>query len=365
VNTPPPTAPGLDFLLVAPTLEYSASTLYALTLAGALLDRGYHVRVLTPGGRFAEVFRQRGVPLSVEPFLERFVIDWFLLRRLVRELRGRGVRVVHATSSLKVATATTIARRLGIPAVATVHRRADPKNPIEIDWTGVGAIITFSEDLRADAVNKRRAPKDLVRVIPAGVVAPAACRLPFDRAGAVPIVGTLGDVEKTEAVADFVRAARLVVERVPDVEFLVVSGGAEPRSLRHLARELEVTRKVTFTTSIDTRKTLAIMDICVLPGADEGPAQTMLEAMAVGRPIITTGAGGAYGVIRDEETGLIVEKGDKEKLAQAIVRVVGDRELARRLGSTAREVVLERFPLERMVDETLASYDAAVAAIAR
>jgi glycosyltransferase involved in cell wall biosynthesis len=105
------------------------------------------------------------------------------------------------------------------------------------------------------------------------------------------------------------------------------------------------------------------MDICVLPGAEEGPDQTIIEAMAAGRPVITTGAGGVFDVIRDEVTGLIAEKGDRAKLAGAILSLVDDRGLARRLGQAARSVVLDRFPLDRMIDETLAAYEAAGATV--
>jgi glycosyltransferase involved in cell wall biosynthesis len=222
-------------------------------------------------------------------------------------------------------------------------------------------------------VNRRGAPKDRVRVIPAGIRTPPAHHPPFARAGAVPIVGTLGDVEKIEAQVDFICAAPLVLAEQRDVEFLIVTGGSEPRSLRTLTRDLGVSRHVTFTSFVDTQKSLSLMDICVLPGAEEGPAQAIIEAMAGGRPVIASGAGGAYAVIEDEQTGLICEKADREgpslpatldvaakrgrHLAAAILRLTRDCELARRLGASAREVVIDRFPLDRMLDETMAAYE--------
>ncbi len=359
MTTPPAEAAGArkSVVLVAPALEYSAPALYALTLASGLMARGLAVRVIAPGGRLEKSFRERGIPLSIEPNLERAIVGGFVLRRLTGELEDEDVLAVHAVSSTKIEAAAALARRLDAPVAATIHRHYEPGVSPETDWAPVGAIITFSEDLRADAVNRRRAPKERVRVIPAGIVAPeGGRRLPFDREGAVPIVGTLADVEKREAQMDFFHAAAEVLRRRPRVEFLVVAGGGEPRSLRHFAREIGVARAATFTTLLDTRKVLGIMDICVLPGAAEGPGQTILEAMAAGRPVITTGAGGAYDVIRDEESGLIVEKGDRSKLAAAIERLVADKDLARRLGAAAREVVLERFPLDRMLDETMAAY---------
>lgn len=360
----PANGAALDYLLVAPEFEYSAPTLYALTLAQGLIGRGFKVRVLTTGGRFEPAFRERGIPLDKEPLLERFIVDWFLIRRRVAELRDSGVRLVHTTSSLKIATATALARRLKVPAVTTIHRYYNPRTSLDIDWRGIGAVITLSEDLREDVVNRRHAPKDLVRVIPAGVAAPLGSPPPFDRPGAVPIVGTLGDVDKVEGQIDFLHAAKEVLKKVPDVEFLVVSGGAEPRALRKVAQDLDVARRTTFTALLDTRKALALMDICVLPGIEEGPGQTIIEAMAAGRPVITTGAGGAYDCVSDEVCGLLFRKGDRAQLASLILRLCEDPALARKIGAAARATALQKFSLDRMLDETLAAYDAALAVAA-
>jgi len=373
-DEPAPGAPGIDVLLVAPALEYSAPTLYALTLAQGLASRGLAVRLLTPGGRLSATFRDAGISLDEHPFLDRFFVDWFLMRKLVKDLRATGVGIVHSVSSLKVGSASTLGRRLGAPVTATVHRRYDPASRLEIDWSNVSGIITFSEDLRVDAVNHRGAPKDRVRVIPAGISTPPPHPPPFARAGAVPIVGTLGDVEKMEAQVDFICAASLVLAEEKDVEFLIVSGGAEPRALRALARDLGIARHVTFTTFSDTQKNLSLMDICVLPGAEEGPTQAIIEAMAAGRPVITSGAGGAFGVIEDERTGLICEKPVRSgaaalprtreeaaarggHLARAILRLTRDQGAARRIGAAARAHALESFPLDRMLDETIAIFD--------
>jgi glycosyltransferase involved in cell wall biosynthesis len=217
-------------------------------------------------------------------------------------------------------------------------------------------VNTHGGALRADIVNRRHVPKDLVEVIPAGIAAGPPPRPPFSRPGASPVIGTLGEVERAEIQRDFVRAAKEVLARVPDAQFLIVGQGADPRALRSLIRDLGLASSFTFTNVIDHRKVLPEMDICVMPSLKEGPGQAILEAMAAARPVIATGAGGAFEVIRDEETGLLVEKGHPEDLAQAILRLLLDRALARRIGLRAREVVLERYPLERMIDETLGIY---------
>lgn len=345
-------------IFVSPPLTYSASTLYTLGLATALLERGIALQVVTAGGRFEHAFRERGIDLAVEPNLDRFLLDRLPLRRLVRDLDAAGgARLVHAQAAVKAATAATLARRLEVPALVTIHRYYDPLRHAGIDWTAFGAAITQSEDLRADIVNRRRAPRDIVHVIPAGVAAGPPVVPPFSRDGAAPVIGAVGEVDRPELQEEFARAAKAVLGRVPDAQFLIVGQGAEPRALRAAIRAQGVSSSFTVTDVIDHRKVLREMDICVMVSEKEGAGHAVIDTMAAGRPVIAVGTGGAFEVIRDEETGILVDKTQPGALGEAVLRLLLDRDLARRLGARAREVVLEKYPLDRMIDETLGVYD--------
>ncbi len=348
--------PACEALLVSPPLEYSAATLYTLNLASALVERDVPIVVVTPGGRFEKTFRERRIELRVEPHLDRGARGWAARRRLVREMRARGARLVHAQAATVAGVAANLARRLGVRAIVTIHRTYDPATSSEIDWSAFSAAIAHGEELRADVVNRRRAPREIVEVIPAGIAAGPEPRPPFARAGAAPVVGTLGEVERASMQADLVRAAKIVLARVPDTQFLVVGQGADPRGLRALIRELDLSSAFTFTNVIDHRRVLPEMDICVMPSVKEGAGHAILEAMAAGRPVVAAGAGGAFAVIRDEETGILVDRPGPEGLAVAILRLLLDRPLAQRMGRRAREFVIERYPIERMIEDTLGLY---------
>ena len=86
---------------------------------------------------------------------------------------------------------------------------------------------------------------------------------------------------------------------------------------------------------------------------------TLLEAMASGTPVIATRTGGLPEVVRDGETGYLVEPGDERALRAAIEEVIGDRKRADRMGRAGRELVLEKFTWEKCVDRCLAAYGAA------
>ena len=107
----------------------------------------------------------------------------------------------------------------------------------------------------------------------------------------------------------------------------------------------------------DVASFLAAGDIFVLPSRlPEGCSNSVLEAMAVGRPVIATRTGGTPEIIEDGETGLLVPPGDPVALRAAIMRLAGDAELRKRLGSAGRERVLRDFTVEKMVKSYEALY---------
>ena len=98
-------------------------------------------------------------------------------------------------------------------------------------------------------------------------------------------------------------------------------------------------------------------DIFVMPSVTEGLGTSLLDAMACEKPIVASRVGGIPEVVLHRETGLLVRPTDVDQLADAIVRLLRDRELAARLAATGLARVRERFTVERMVEATLAVYE--------
>ena len=103
----------------------------------------------------------------------------------------------------------------------------------------------------------------------------------------------------------------------------------------------------------------ALMDAVVLASyANEGVPQSLLQALAMARPVVGTAVGGIPEVIVPEETGLLTPPKDARSLARAMDRLLADPGLARELGRRGRELVAERFSLEQMAAEVEAVYEA-------
>jgi glycosyltransferase involved in cell wall biosynthesis len=103
---------------------------------------------------------------------------------------------------------------------------------------------------------------------------------------------------------------------------------------------------------IDARELLSLFDIFALSSLWEGLPLALLEAAAMGKPIVATDIDGVREVIQDGETGLLVPPANPEKLAEAILRLLQDKDLARKLGENAKATIPASFPLSKMIEET-------------
>ncbi|MBI1398196.1 MAG: TIGR03088 family PEP-CTERM/XrtA system glycosyltransferase [Betaproteobacteria bacterium] len=173
-----------------------------------------------------------------------------------------------------------------------------------------------------------------------------------------------GSVGRMEPVKDPVNLAKAFVIACDRNEALgrrmrlvmVGDGSLRDEAIR-IVREAGLSAQAWFPgSSNDVDRMLRALDVFVLPSLSEGISNTILEAMATGRPVIATRAGGNPELVLDSETGWLVPTGDPASLAACMTRYAGDRALARRHGERGRARALEHFSLDRMVQEYGAVY---------
>jgi len=137
------------------------------------------------------------------------------------------------------------------------------------------------------------------------------------------------------------------------VKGLIIGSGPLEQELRQLSQNLGLNGNVTFTgLRQDIPDLLKTIDILVIPSLREGLPIIALEAMASGIPIVATKVGGNPEVVLDGQTGILVPAGDSMALAEAIERLIKDKNLVRKFSEKALDRIKEYFTLEKMVKET-------------
>lgn len=164
------------------------------------------------------------------------------------------------------------------------------------------------------------------------------------------VVGIIAVLRREKDHATFLRAARLVLDRVPQARFLVVGDGPLRSELTRLVAELGIADSVIFTGSrSDVRDLLSLVDVFALTSTTECFPLALLEAMAIGRPAVCTAVGGVPEILEEGVTGHMVPARDPAALAERLVDLLGDPARARAMGRAARTRLESEFTLERSV----------------
>ena len=173
------------------------------------------------------------------------------------------------------------------------------------------------------------------------------------------VVTMISRVIRAKGIPEFMAAAQEISARRPDVRFLLV-GPEDTESIDRLnANELaQLKQAVTWPgPRRDVPTVLALSDIFVLPSAyREGIPRVLLEAAAMGLPIVTTNSPGCSEVVEDGVNGYLVPVRDAPALSQAILRLLEQRELRQRFGQASRQRVVERFDLSVIVKQMRSVY---------
>jgi len=271
------------------------------------------------------------------------------LRQLVRILRRLRPSVAHV---MDVWPQALVAARLArVPRVLLTHhtpelpRRDNLAGRIwqRLGWLARPEVIYTSE---ADRERDGRRPS---RVIALGIdldrFEGAQPALEHDG----PLVGNVARLAPQKDHRTLIEAARLV----PEAEFVVAGDGELRDELERLA---EGSRVRFLGARDDVPDVLASLDVFAFPSLFEGLCLAVIEAQAAGVPVVATPVGGIRETVVEGETGLLVPTGDPPALAAAIRRLLEDRNAAQAIAAEAKRRVLERFSIERMVEETLRLY---------
>jgi len=360
--------------------DMGGAPLYVAGLSTALAKLGAEPVVIThahagqPEEDEFEGVKIKRLKGFVMPRLDR-AISAGLARRLHEYIKFGNFNVVHGQDIYSPMALLSIhsARKRKIPSVLTCHSVHKSKGiwrliyqPIVSAIKHTNRVIAVSGAAKGFCV-ALGVPDNKIEVIPNGVdfsifntkVNGSAMRAKLGVKRGVLIVTAIRLVRR-KGPEHLVNAFSKVLKAIPNAKLAIAGEGTEATGLRTQIKKLGLEKSVFMLGKLrreQVARLMAAADVFVLPSLFESFGMVLLEAMAVGAPIVCTRTQGAMEIIDDGVDGVMTPPADDDALAEAILRVLSDSKLAKYLRRNGLKTVKEKFSWERTARLTLALYE--------
>jgi glycosyltransferase involved in cell wall biosynthesis len=176
--------------------------------------------------------------------------------------------------------------------------------------------------------------------------------------GKQPIVMQVCRLSNQKNPLAFVKGAELIIDEIPNVQFLLVGDGPLRGEVEEHIHALELQKKVhCLGWQDDAQKLLAIAEVVTLTSRWEGLPYVLLEAMAWSRPVVATAVNGCPEIVEDHVTGFLVSNGDLNSWVNSVIDLLEDSKKSKDMGRSGNRRLREKFSLEKMINQTEELYD--------
>ncbi|MBI4355953.1 MAG: glycosyltransferase [Candidatus Omnitrophica bacterium] len=323
---------------------------------------------------YAPALRAARVPLTL--IAHRGAWSWGTLVAVYRALRQMRPTIVHTwlfTAGLYGRVAAWLGR---VPVILCAIRSVEddkPRHYVAVDRVLRHVTQAFTVNARAIGevlARRERVPAERIVTIYNGVDLQAfqpspdgAIRRRLGLQSENPLVGIVGRLAPVKDHETFLQAVARIAATLPSARFLVVGDGPRQAALQALAQTLGLADRLWFWPSQSrVADILAALDVVVVSSRYEGCSNVILEAMAMGKPVVATAVGGNPELVLAGATGELVPPQDPSSLADRVVQLLSHPQRARAMGAAARQRITARFGLDQMVAQMTAWYDTVVAA---
>ena len=318
---------------------------------------------------------ERARELGIESFYtidERYKFDIGALKQLLQILRDKKIDVLHAHCNKSDLYGLILRRYHKMKLVTTAH---GPLATFQFFWASKNwrvrylydqidlrilryfeAVILVSDTMRAIVGRHGVDPRKMIWIrnaIDSRYFRHSGVRDELFRESlGIPreaiVIGAVGRLNGEKDYPNFLTAAKILLQKRTDLCFIIAGKGELEADLRHMVTDMGLAERVIFLGHFhDVRKVFEQMDVYVLSSTREGLPNTVLEAMAMEVPIVSTDVDGVKEAVSDQEEAILVRPRDAERLALGIETMLENDALRRRLVQNARRRVESEFSFAR------------------
>ncbi len=350
-------------------------------LTGLSLESQMKEKELTATENNIQQLKSEDIKFIQSPFLVRrinIIKDLEALFDMWRVIKKNNPLIVHTHSSKAGLLGRLAAKLAGVPII--VH---SPHGHVFVGYFGpiktkifiilerlasriTDKIIALTQREKEDHIRLRIGSEDTFVIIHSGVELNKFKEMPLIEGQnlrknlGLPedalIIGTSGRLEPVKGPEFLIKAANRIISQYPNTFFLFVGDGSLRRDLEKKALDLGIEKNIVFLGwRNDVSKIISIYDIFVLPSLNEGMGRVLVEAMALGKPIVASNAGGIPDLITHGKTGFLVPPKNSKELAKYIQILLENKEKRVKMGLAGKKMALN-FSKEIMVSKTVELY---------
>jgi glycosyltransferase involved in cell wall biosynthesis len=335
-------------------------------VANGASDRGHEAGIIaSPGSQLA--FRSREAGLNVQTFPMRAWQFYPSILRVARYLHGKRVDILHCHGARDHVLSLIAARLASVKHVVRTkhnHNRLKSGCLSRFLYRKCSKVVAVSEytkqlliedGIAGTHVETIYTGVDIDRFKPRPKVSDLTKGLKIAEEEFV--VGCVSSLHVRKGIEETLRAFKILRDALPGRKIRCLLVGKKWQRWAALAEELGIRDQVIFTGfRRDVADLLSLLDIYVLPSRDEGLGTSIIEAMAMGLPVVASNVGGIPEAVT-KESGVIVPPGNPDSLAEALKRLVEDNQRRKALGKAASERARTEFSVKRLIDRTVNLYE--------
>ena len=356
------------FVVVNNCLNYGGSERYVNVLSNTLAEKGHDVTIISSGGPIVKYLNKKINHEKIGPVTSTSKQDKSKIVKSIEEVCSRRrIDLIHCNSVMDFKAASLVRKITGIPVIYTAHLTEQSDLPV------VGAEFDGKVDkvIAVSNFNKLHLKKTGLLSSKIDLIYHGVDAVKFRKRNLKPNVKTslgikedekvimcVARLEPVKGIGQLIEAIPIILEGGNNIKVVFVGDGTHRKEYERLVEDLGVKSKVLFLGKReDVEELLSVADVFCLTSVNEALSFAILEAMAASKPVVATKVGGIPEAVVDQVTGLLVPPGNIQGLAKSINRLLEDKSLARRLGTSANKRIKEHFRFDHMLSQTLSTYE--------